>query len=272
MKYSLLIAGASACHMNRMHMRHEWCPALGQEDVYTTHVFMRKAASTYLEASFAATFENSVNPNDERCMGEWMDGVVQKNIDTMHRLFHGDIWGVSHEDLKEITNSSWDMVFDNIEYCQAYKYMYWGYNWCNDNIEVCKLHQGVAGNVVENAIPIAGEIFKLWNIMWSDWTCMTDDEILNTFVYEGSDAVSQIAKMVWNFHEKIDLSVEPTEKLTMREMHHNLHNKAKALHMPKEHPFMEILGGAERGLEAAVVSVLPPMPEMTWSAPIQGMW
>ena len=133
------------------------CHYAHPEENMIDSVFFRKSAYAIHNSWVKGTTSDpKAHVIDEKCFGDWMDPMWAHNWDVASRLMQGDIWGVHHEDLKNFTNNMWDMIFENIKYCDVYRLMYEHYNWCMDNIETCKFHQGIWTNMSDNVFPLAG--------------------------------------------------------------------------------------------------------------------
>merc|ERR550514_577657 len=122
-KYVALAGSAQACNMN-------------QSDMYSDFDFLRHSAQTLHNSFVKGIYHDSHHyPVDSKCWGDWMDAQHTQNVALFNKLFvQGDVWGVSHEELKQASDNIWESFFTNIDSCGEYKIVYDYYMWCSDNI------------------------------------------------------------------------------------------------------------------------------------------
>jgi len=211
-------------------------------------VFFRKAGYAVHNSWVKGTTNDPrTHPIDEKCFGDWMDPMWAHNWDVVNRLGHGDIWGVHHEDLKQLTSNIWDMIFDNVKYCDVYRLIYDRYSWCLDNIETCKFQKGMVKNVYDNVFPLAGDAMNLWNIVMTDDGCYSDEKLIG----EIADATKIVGKMVatlFDYHGKYEHNSH-FEKLSFHEMHHNIKSAERATGLKRQCPVKALFHMIEEEFE-----------------------
>lgn len=195
--------------------------------------FVRKAHRVAINSAIKGWYHDS---NDymvnEKCFGDWMDVEFKKLSTVGHKLAKGDIWGVHHKELKDATNSIWDMIFNNIDNCDIFRFVYNNYTWCYDNIETCTYHTGVAQRVIDHGFEIAGNAFQLFHMINEDDQCDTDEQTLGKIGLVVEKVASTISDLE-GFQGKWD-KTSHFEKLTFHEMHHNIRHKKHQTPRPHE--------------------------------------
>lgn len=236
-------ASAFSCHMKPHHDKHHNCPVSynketdpqGEFDYMWT--FHRKCTQTGWNAFVKGWYHTSQQmPVDKQCMGDWMDTGKDKMMETVHKLKHGDIWGVSHNDVKEATNDMFDTVFRNLDTCGYYKVYYDNYSYCYNNIGECVFRDGMFDKFINNSFKMAGEAMNLWNFhteLHNAPKCISDEEAFENY----ATMIEDWAKL-WVDFWAIDVKWDqygPMEELSFKEMHHNMK------HAIKEHKHEENL-------------------------------
>jgi hypothetical protein len=117
--------------------------------------------------------------DDSKCFGNWMEAKRPLINDTWMKLRHGDIWNVSHHDIKESANSIWDDLFENIDNCEDYHIYYNKYNWCMNNIGKCFYGDAILENVMTHGFDLITPVADLWNMFMEDDTCETDTKTID---------------------------------------------------------------------------------------------
>ena len=119
------------------------------------------------------------HPVDSKCWGDWMTTQHAQNVDLYHRLFElGDIWGVSHQEIKQAVSNLWDSFFTNIDSCGDYKIVYDYYQWCGDNLGKCMYMDGIDDRIIKNALPLLSDLTAMVNELSIDEDCASDKESL----------------------------------------------------------------------------------------------
>jgi hypothetical protein len=188
------------------------------------HAFIRKAFHTVLNNGVKGFYHDPrTELLDEKCFGSWVDGKWEANKETMKKIFHGDIWGVSHNDLKELTNNFWDILLDNVDDCDLYRMAYNKYSWCMNDIETCVYHKDIAERIIENGFKLAmngWEIYKLFT--YNDY-CETDEHLLGRIGLSTkliAENISTVKGFEGTWNRKSEF-----EKLSIHQMWHNVVEK-----------------------------------------------
>lgn len=133
-----------------------------------------------------------------------MDPKFAQMGDVTYRLFKkGEIWTVHHEDLKNVTNNGWDLIFENIKYCDIYRLIYSKYDWCMNNVSECVYHEHIIENLWGNSIPIMYKAKELFDIIMTNDDCYEDEKILAEISQFFEDLGSE-ARMISGFNGKYD--------------------------------------------------------------------
>lgn len=193
-----------------------------------------------------------------------MDTGKDNMMDTYHKLKHGDIWGVSHEDIKGATNDLFDTVFKNLDHCGYYKFYYDQYNYCHSNIAECVFRDGMFDKFIDHSFKLAGETMNLWNFYSEKIPkCISDEEAFDHYA-EMIEDWSKIWVDFWAIDVKWD-QYGPMEKLSLKEMHHNMkhaiyeHKKVEKLQCPVEKFFTEMIDE-----NPALKQLIPDIELPTW--------
>lgn len=117
--------------------------------------FGRRAVRTSLNSFIKGWYhDNRESLVEEQCFGNWMDESYKNMYTTGSKLMHGDIWGVHHSELKQATDDLWDMFFRNLDHCGVYRFLFNNYDWCMNNIEECRWHDGLVQRIEDNVFDI----------------------------------------------------------------------------------------------------------------------
>jgi hypothetical protein len=114
-----------------------------------------------------------------------------------------------------------DFFFVQLDECGYYHMIYDSYNWCMTNPMVCMKKQGIMDRIVNNGFQIIGDGITAWNMFTDDSMCYTDEQLIDeitTYVY----SFAHIGSTIMGFEGKWDPENKDYEKLTFKEMHHNL--------------------------------------------------
>ena len=240
MKYATLISLVSAnWRLNRDLEHHHclrkwmWEPVECEAEPYNMDKsenlkdwdLVRKAGYTIHSSIVKGAYHKQGHVIDDKCFGNWMEEKRPLIDSTWMKLRHGDIWGVSHDDIKESVSALWDDLFLNMDTCESYHIYYNKYNWCMNNIGDCYYGDALLENIFTHGFDIIGPITNLWNMAMEDDTCETDTRTLQKL----DRAITEVAS-IWSYLHGFDAKWENFEevpKLTFHEMHHNIHNKIK---------------------------------------------
>lgn len=151
--------------------------------------------------------------------------------DFMMKFHNEGVWNVSHQEIKDATSNMWDMLLDNIEYCDGYRFIYNNYEWCMDNMETCKFHQGIATRIIEHGFELIGNALQISHTWGTDSTCYEDSQMLNKIGLISEGITKNISTVV-GFEGTWDRTAE-MEHLSFHQMHKNIKEKKK--HTPRPH-------------------------------------
>jgi hypothetical protein len=216
--------------LERHHLSHpvKKCEGRDESQMMTHHTFMRKLIYNVLNSFIKGFYDDKrEHPLDQRCRGDWMEEDHKKVHDIFHRLFHdGDIWGVSHAELKSTTDLAWDSLFKNIEYCGFYRMAHNQYEYSMTNWKDAMYHVDMADRLYDNLFRIAMLMMEEFHLMMKKNDCQTDEQMLGG-ISEFVEKFAELKKIEHGFEGKWDQHAKLDDKLTFKEMWHNYHNFKK---------------------------------------------
>ena len=177
--------------------------------------------------------DSRTNVIDDMCWGDWMETKPHYMTEVAHKVRKGDIWNLTEQDFRNASDSLWENIFKNFEYCGIYRFAYDNYSWCMDNIETCVYHTGMADRVMDNAIGLAMNAFEVVStVRQMDHHCDPEEKIL-------SDIGLVIEKVVGNMStiKGFKGNWDPKssyEKLSFHEMHMNIRDLKHATKRPHQ--------------------------------------
>jgi hypothetical protein len=234
MKFALAAAtlgAVSSCPIRDFYMRHYACGINSSQNM-EFHTFTRKAVRTVLNSAVKGFYHDPrADLLDEKCMGPWVDTKLEQSKDTLGKIWHGDIWGVSHNDLKALTGNFWDILLDNIDDCSIYRMIYNKYEWCMNDIETCVYHKDIGERIIDNGVHLAMNGWEIYKIFSYYDKCETDEFLLGR-IGNATEKIAENISTLKGFEGKWDKNSE-YEKLTIREMWHNVVDKKH--HTPRPH-------------------------------------
>ena len=194
-------------------------------DMWTYHRLHHKT----LHNSFAQGWyqTHSEEPFGEECFGSWMDDYKPQFEEFFEKAHAGDIWGISHQEIKDLANSGLDMFFKNLDACQYYRLPYDYYHWCMTNKEDCLRAPNWANDAMLEAVPFASNLMNIWTHLTTDDTCVGDEEYLEN-VGSYTKSMGLVARDWFHFKGKWHPD-EEVEKLSLKEMGHNLHEANQSM-------------------------------------------
>lgn len=206
----------------------ETCPVQDETQNYTHREFIRKAHYSVWNSFIAGFYhEHHDNVVSEECFGEWMEPMMTRAHNIHHKLHKGDIWGISHAEIKDTANDFIDGFFRNLDSCGAYRFIYNNHEWCINNMEAC-LSRGeynMLDRVNAHAFEYMGNGMTLFNAITADDTCYTDQQILDemeTTVKAFADGYSTLIGFQGKWDETASF-----EKLSFHEMKEEFHEARK---------------------------------------------
>jgi flavodoxin len=231
MKFTLIAAAAGTvaahhgqCPFHKFwHRRENNCPDRDNSKLMETHEFLRNAKKTMWENVIRGSYHDARdNVVDDMCMGAWMAPKSKQIHDTVHGLFHGGLWTVGHQEIKDASSALWDIILDNITHCDVYRFIYGQYDWCMKNIETCTHHHGIADRIIDHGFEVIGNAMKVHHEWKTNGDCFTDEQMLNKIGLMTEGVVSSIQTIrgfegTWDRDAKI-------EHITFHDMHKNIHH------------------------------------------------
>jgi len=113
------------------------CPNMDDDDNLEDFDFVRQLHRTVFEGFYQGWYNTRATMLPQKCFGDWMDDSSDSIVQVFESLDDGDIWGISHQMLRDSVNDGMDMFFVNIDECQMYRFAYNNYQWCMENPGVC---------------------------------------------------------------------------------------------------------------------------------------
>lgn len=222
-------------HMDEKHVLHakkEVCPKFDDNEMMTHREFMKSTHKTVINSLYKGWFHDARSEMiPDTCFGNWMDTKVDKLHGYFKQLKAGGIWGLSHDEIKEATNTVWDLFLDNADNCEFYRFFYTGYSWCYDNIETCIFHQGMLNNVLDNGFEMAGSAWKLFRAITHEHQCETDVQTVGR-IGQVTEGAASLASTLIGFDSHWSLNT-PVEKLSIHQMISNVVAKARTVPHPE---------------------------------------
>lgn len=188
MKFTIAAAvvGTAVAHERKCPFHEFWhrkernCPLRDDSKIMDNHKFVRQAKRTIWNNVIRGWYgDHRSDLLDEKCMGDWMQPKQEMVHDVMMKFHKKGIWEVSHQEIKDATSNMWDMFLDNIDYCDGYRFIYNNYEWCMNNMETCKFHQGIATRIIEHGFELIGNALQISHTWNTDSTCYDDKQMLN---------------------------------------------------------------------------------------------
>lgn len=213
---------------------------MDESQILTHHAFIQDIHRSVVNSFYKGWFHDA-RPQlvTDKCFGTWMTEKVDKLNEYGHKIHTQGIWGLSHAEIKDGSDLIWDLALDNIDDCEIYRFIYTEYNWCMDNIEKCVYHTGMIDRVIDNGFFMASQAWGAWHTFNHQDKCETQIQTIDR-VGKIVETVSNIVSTVKGIDSKWNLAA-PVEKLSLREMWHNI--KEKKHNTPRPHepcPFKQI--------------------------------
>lgn len=246
------------------------CPAKDPTQMFDHYTFGRKMMYTILNSAIKGFYDDKrANPLDEKCMGDWMveDHAYIKNV--YHKLFHdGDIFGVSHQELKNTSDKAWDMMFNNIEYCGVYRMVDNYYNYCMTNWQDCMYHTKMADRIYDHILELISIGMEEFRMIHKHKDCATDVELLAD-VAEVVEKGAEFKRIMHGFEGTWDQSTKVEDHLSFKQMWHNYHDfKTEHMHdfkheCPMKKLWKKFMGDVTpEDVFGDIFALLPHMPKL----------
>ena len=223
-------------HQKEMRFHHftkEECPNIDESQSLDHHTFMQDIHRTMVNSLYKGIFHDARSEMvTDKCFGSWMSEKVDKLHEYGHKLHAQGIWGLTHDEIKDGSNIIWDLALDNIDDCEIYRFIYTKYSWCMDNIEMCVYHTGLANRLLDNGFLIATQAWSAWHNFNHQDKCETDVQMIGR-VGRVVEEVAGIYSTVKGIDSHWSLSA-PVEKLSLRQMWHNIMEKKSQTPRPHE--------------------------------------
>jgi hypothetical protein len=250
-----LLGSASACgdrHAHHMKKwlgiipKHETCPnrdtSTDMDNFEFHRVMHREVHNEFIRGWYK---DGRKDVTGDKCWGAWMDADKDHFNALFDKAHKGLIWDISHQEIKNAVDEMMDFFFVNLDECAYYHMIYDTYNWCMENPMICMKKKGIMDRIVDNAIPLAGQAINAWTVFTADSMCYSDEEIISevtSLVHTWADMHSTII----GFEAKWEPEDKTYEKLTFKEMHHNL----RELHHSLPHGKCPVLAWFEQFMPA----------------------
>lgn len=215
---ALILAASAKCHMKA-------------EDKMKDVDMIRGIFKTILESGIKGWYNESHPKLDEKCFGPWMTDRIQQMSDTYDKVNKKGFWTVERSEFYQVTNSMWDMFFDNVEHCGLYNLAYNQYTWCLNNIETCNMNDDIILRLFEHAPIVIKDSVRLMNVMNANDLCFSDADQLKE-IGEILESIMSLVSVVSGFEGKWDPSAKP-EYIPFETMFSNIDAKTTEM---KKHP------------------------------------
>jgi len=227
---ALLGAVSASNRRQRQMCPHHWgkdvdaeCPNMNQAENMEDFVFARTIHKEWLEGALQGWYGQNGDMLPETCFGDWMDESSDNIVNVWTALGHGDIFGVSHKQVKGAVDDSIDMILRNINECQLYRPIYDAYHFCMTDTETCYQMQGFFGRVAADSFKLGTSAYDLYDLATVDDNCFTDADIIDE-VKRGARDYFTLESAWRGFHGEWDVEAE-VEKMSLPDMWHNMHNR-----------------------------------------------
>jgi len=188
--------------------------------------FYREAHRTIYREFIRGFYQDPRAEIPEKCFGTNMDFAKDNFNHVYDHLIHkGDIWGISHDDIKEAVNNMTSIFLDNITDCAFYNVAYDSYDWCMNNADVCLKMHGFEKRMQDNMFTYAADIFSVWNLLTTDNMCETDEDLINKDLAGYTRSIAQMKAMWYGFEGRKWEPTKEFEHITLKDMGHNVMQK-----------------------------------------------
>jgi len=232
MKFAAIaLVGAASAHYKNRRARgmcpHNWgkdldegCPNMNQADNMEDFTFHRSIHREMYDGALQGWYGSGATMVPEACYGEWMEDKSQNIKDVFSALKAGDIFGVSHAQVKGAVDDSIDMILRNIDECQMYRPLYDYYRYCMVDPENCFQMEGFFDRVASDTFKLGSSVFDIYNLATTDDYCMTDLEIIDEHK-RGVRDVWTLKSTFYGFHGEWDTEAQMENK-SIPEMWHEM--------------------------------------------------
>ena len=101
-----------------------------------------------------------------------------------------------------------DLFYKNVDYCNFEAVIGTYQSWCLDNMEVCTMEgTDIFANLESNALPLMSKGFDLFNLIMSDDSCVSDEQVVGEAERVAEDMTSIMASLI-GFDAKWDSSAK----------------------------------------------------------------
>ena len=164
----------------------------------------------------------------EECLNVDMNDSRADNMMTVvTALKGGDIFGVSHNQVRDAVVDSLDMTFSMIEECQLYRPLFDYYQFCMTDPETCFQMEGFFGRVAHDSFKLGTDAFDMYNLATTDDYCFTDMQIIEEAKRGARDVASLKSAFYgfhgeWNTEAHMDKKSIPAMWGEMQDVYHNM--------------------------------------------------
>jgi hypothetical protein len=183
------------------------CPNMDDEENLDDFEFIRMMHRTVFEGFYQGWYNTRDSMLPQKCFGDWMTPMSENFMDVADKLDDGDIWGISHDQVRDAMNDSLDMFFVNLDECQMYRYAYNNYQWCMENPGVCFQMDGFLERMVNSAFPLATSAYDIYKLVTVDDTCFSDTELLGE-LKRGIRDFAEIGSAIVGFQGDWDIDAD----------------------------------------------------------------
>jgi len=181
--YLALIGSASAQlgkkdEMDFMKKTKPVCDYKDDETLTTLDFYVQLKYSMWNGAVKGIYNETKANPVTKECYGEWMTPKIESVMLVADKFDSGDIWTITKDEAEGAAENLIDLVFENTSKCGFERSFNNVLDWCEANTEKCLDQDGLWERLYNNAAPVFGKLFDLWNLINADDTCDSDVKII----------------------------------------------------------------------------------------------
>jgi hypothetical protein len=163
-------------------------------------------AQTNVQSFVKGFYRTNEEVISDECFGEWIEPKVQEIFGVAKKLRY-DTWSVTVKEAETAVLDVVDAHWKNREVCQFEKIGDDMKHWCLENEEVCVFKKDMEGRILDNIIPLAGNMVSIYKLLVIDDTCYTDAEIVaewGKIVENMGEIAAEIGGFDYKWNQKVE--------------------------------------------------------------------
>jgi hypothetical protein len=185
--------------------RDEKCKFTPEQQLTDLQVIRMSAQST-VQSFVKGFYRTNEDVISDECFGDWIEPKVHEIFGVAKKLRY-DTWSVSIKEAETAVLDVVDSHWKNREVCQFEKIGDDMKHWCLENEEICIFKKDIEGRILDNIIPIAGNLVSIYKLLVIDDTCYTDSEIVaewGKIVENMGEIASEIGGFDYKWNQKVE--------------------------------------------------------------------